>query len=294
MKIKNICLLIAGGIFAAGSLQAATLIEFNFDNPQTADDRTSYTDQSGNGHTVNFNRVSSKYNRYPFSTSHPELNGFDYSGRTRYHLGENQGTNGTVSNLGSINLNLGLKEFTMEGWVYLEDFALINNIAVGGTLWSIGAKVSNSGTNATSVFNLTYTSNGIVEGRFNAQSQGGGTIVFNTGIQLELNSWTHLAYVKHRSSVDIYINGSLVLTATDAVIARSLPETLSSISIASNIYGAFDDFRLSDKALLPSELGYHTPFTPEPIPEPSTTALLIFGVIAGSWKMMRRQRAGSL
>ncbi len=273
-----------GGLFAAGSLQAATLIEYNFDNPWTrkpteTTTATSYDDQSGNGHTVNFNRISNRYANNPFSVSRPDLDELDYSGRTRFTVD----TNGSVTGIASINLNT-TRTFTMEGWVNAESYAAYGSSSV---LWSIGASKNNTGGNATSVFSLSYTTDGTIQARF--YSQGVNSYTLNADVKLELNTWTHLAYVKKSNAIEIYVNGVLAGSySSSGTTDRTLPINLSSMYIASNIYGAFDDFRLSDRALLPSELGFHSPFTPEPVPEPSTTALLLFGV-AGGWMMARRR-----
>jgi len=281
MKQIKICLLMVGGLFTAGFLQGATLIEYNFDqrgtwNPTEITTASSYDDQSGNGHTVKFNRISDRYANYPFSASEPSLEGFDYSGRTRFAAD----TNGSVNGVGSITLN---RTFTLEGWVYAESYAQYGSSSI---LWSVNATKNNSGANATSTFSLSYTADGTIRARF--YSQGANAYNLDANVSLELNTWTHLAYVKKSNAIEIYVNGVLAGSySSSGTTDRALPKDLSSIVVASNIYGAFDDFRFSNTALSPENLGYHSPFTV--IPEPSTTALLFFGV-AGGWMMARRRQ----
>ena len=262
---------------AASAAQGATLIEYNFD---TQIDSESYADQSGNGYDLIFNRNVSISANYPFATSHPELAPVDRSGRTRY----NATTTGEVSGATSINLNT-TQTFTMEGWIYLEGFATISDSPQGGRLWAVA-----SSTGGTSRFALQYNSSGQIQATFNSRSQAGGTRTINTGVTLDLNEWVHLAYVKTASAVLIYMNGALIETYSEASITnRALPTSLDSISVASNIYGYFDDFRFSNTALSPEELGYYTPFTT--VPEPSTLALLA-GTLGTGVLLRRKKVAG--
>ncbi|HWL51867.1 MAG TPA: LamG-like jellyroll fold domain-containing protein [Chthoniobacteraceae bacterium] len=278
--MKKIRQLVACTLFATGPLHAATLIEYHFDSPESylfngSTPATRYDDQSGHHHAVEFNRVTTRLSDYPFATSRPDLNGLDYSARTKYGAAE---TVGRVQGLESINLNA-TNSFTMEGWIYLEE-------ASAGTLWDIRASVNNSGGAANSVFNLKYTADGTLTAVFNAQGKAAPALQATSTLQL--NAWTHIAYIKSDSTIKIYINGEEAGSLTHGDIARKLPITLSAITLAGNIQGRFDDFRLSDTALTPEELGYHAPFTP--VPEPSTTALLLLSVAAGGWRMVRRSR----
>ncbi len=259
---------------AANSLQAATLIQYNFDTQLSS---KSYADQSGNGRTVNFNRDVTKSSKYPFSLSHPALSGLDYSASTKY----NAATSGTVTNVSGINLSTN-NQFTMEGWVYLEGFANISG-AQGGTLWSIS-----SSTGGTSLFKLGYDSTGAVIASFNSQSQSVGTRNYTTSTTLSLNTWYHVAYVKTAVDIKIYVNGTLVDTFSESgVTSRALPAALSAIAIGGNIYGEFNDFRLSDTALTAGQLGYNTPFT---VPEPGLSLTLIGAGILGGFSLARRRR----
>ena len=177
MKKQLLSLLVAGSL-GAWTAQGATLIEFNFDERTvTPNSRTRFEDQSGNGRTVEFNRVISLVDDYPFEASHPELDGYDKSAV----MMPTAATQGTVENVSDINLRTN-NTFTMEGWIYLTGFANIGGSQVGGTLWSLS-----SSTGGTSVFSLYYTSDGTIYGAFNALSQSGGTRNFDTKFKLELN-----------------------------------------------------------------------------------------------------------
>ncbi|MCK9304256.1 MAG: LamG domain-containing protein [Bacteroidales bacterium] len=243
-------------------------ITYNFDEQETS---KSYLDQSGNDHTVKFNRAAGVRTNYPFATEHPsisgtvtnpvypELFGKDRSARTYY----NASTIGYVSSKENINLaDTGL--FTMEGWINLEGFAEPTAGApVGGTIWYMGSAGTAEGT---SVFALKYTAEGVVQGQFNALSQPGGTRTFTTEFTLSLNSWTHIAYVKASNRVRIYVNGELIYTFIESGISsRPMPINLTACHIAHNIKGRFNDFRLSNVELTPSQLGYFNPCTPVPL-----------------------------
>lgn len=257
MKIAIVPL--AAGLISLSSLHGATLIEYTFDTQTSS---TTYADVSGNGRSATFNRNVSTSTLYPFSTSYPSLQGIDLSAQTQY----NASTSGAVANISGINLNT-TQTFTLEGWVNLTGFASISGTPSGGTLWSM-----NSTTGGTSVFALKYTATGDVQASFNSLSQSGGTRTFDTGITLSLNTWTYLAYVKTPTGIIVYINGTAFNFSEAGITSRPLPTSLSSITIGSNIFGDFDDFRLSDAALSGSQLGYNAPFT---VPEPATLALMI-------------------
>lgn len=263
--------LASGFFFAAGG---ATLIQYNFDNPEHVGTVTYHEDISDNGHRVKFNRTVTAFSNYPFSTTHPELANLDKSGRTRYTAA----TQGTVENASSINLAT-TNVFTMEGWVFVEDFGKVGTTS--SYLWTLSSDVG-----GTSSFALGYDKDGFIFGTFNSQSQAVGTLVLNTNVKLELNAWSHLAYVKAANSVFIYLDGALIGTLTEpGVTSRSLPTALKSATIASNIYGQFDDLRLSDAALTPEQFGLHAPFTT--IPEPAA-ALLLIPTLAGFCLIKKR------
>lgn len=277
MNKKLLLFLIAGFALALAHVQAAVLIQYNFD--ERLPGNMSYADQSGNGYQINFNRTVAHNADYPFVSSHPGLSGHDFSGRTVY----NAATSGGAQNVSSINLNT-TKRFTMEGWINLEGYATISGNPSGGTLWNL-----TSSAGGTSQFALRYTAEGVVQLVWNSQSQSGGTRVRDVeDYVLPLNSWTHLAYVKDALDIKIYINGELMLTYIESgITSRTLPTELSTVTVGSNIYGKFDDFRLSDQALTPEELGFHTPFTA--IPEPATVGLFLLLGLTGVVCAKRRR-----
>lgn len=274
-KIRSL-LLIAGFSLGLTLAQAAVLIQYDFD--ERLPGNMSYADQSGNGHQLTFNRTVGRNADYPFVGSYPSLVDFDYSAQTTY----NADTVGTVANAGNINLDT-TRQFTMEGWINLAGYSTISGNAQGGVLWRL-----NGTAGGTSRFALLYNSAGEVQLQWNSKSQSGGMRTRTVeDYVLPLDTWTHLAFVKESAEVKIYINGELMLTYVEAgITSRTLPTELSSIVVAQNIYGRFDDFRLSDQALSPEELGFHTPFTA--IPEPATVSLLVLMGLTGGVYAKRR------
>lgn len=261
--------LASGFFFAAGG---ATLIQYNFDNPEHVGTVTYHEDISDNGHRVRFNRGTTTSTLYPFATSHPELANYDLSAGT-YH---NLDSSGAAENASTINLNI-TKAFTMEGWIYVEEFRADKT----PFLWKL-----TSDTNGSSNFALGYQADGTIYGLFNSQSQSGGARTITTTAKLELNTWAHLAYVKTTSSVQIYLNGTLVGSLTESgITSRSLPTALKNALVGVEVYGQFDDLRLSDAALTPAQFGLHAPFTT--IPEPAA-ALLLIPTLASFCLMKRR------
>lgn len=257
-------------------VQAVIWLQYNFDS-QTRDDARSYfVDQSGNNLTLRFNRFVQEHSDYPFVSSHPHLQGIDKSGRTTY--GSNATSGGVQGDFSYINLNQPngpddplRNSFTMQGWVKPTAF-------VEGTSSHLFSLSSNVG--GTSAFVLGYTDEGLVQARFYSRGGAGGDGEqwLITSHTLELNEWTHLAYIYDAATLRIYINGE---EAISSVRGRALPVELTTISIAGSINGNFDDFQLVGGALAPEELGYHHPFT---IPEPSTVAafsglLLLSGLL---------------
>ncbi len=278
MKYAPFLSLLGGSLLLAQGAHAATLIQYNFDQQLSA---TQYADQSGNGRTVTFNDTVGVNANYPFSTSHPELEHYDRSARTAY----NKAISGSVSGISTINLAT-TGQFTMEGWVYLEGFSNYGSPASdkAGTIWSVA-----SSDGGASRFALRYSTDGTVQATYNVKSQSGGTRTYDTGVQLELGVWTHLAYVKTGTQVIVYVNGVGHTFSESGITSRLLPATLSSISVGLDIYGRFDDFRFSDVALAPANLGYYTPFTA--VPEPSGVAMLLFtGALGGGFLARRRSK----
>ncbi len=101
-----------------------------------------------------------------------------------------------------------------------------------------------------------------------------------------------MAWVKRTNRVEIYVNGNLIYTFQESgITSRNLPTSLSGVVIGVNLYGYFDDFRLSDTALNPSELGYHQPFTT--IPEPSAAGLMMPAAVAMYGYLARRKKQAS-
>ncbi len=277
MKYAPFLSILGGALLFAQAARAATLIEYRFDDRLTP---SRIVDMSGNDHNASFNRDVSIHASYPFSTTFPELAPSDKSGRARY----NAQFSGAVTNVSTIDISAN-NQFTMEGWVYLEGFARYGSpqVTYGGTLWSIASEDG-----GTSRFALRYTNDGTVEATFNSKSQDGGQRTFNTGVQLALGVWTHIAYVKTTTAVQVYINGVGYNYSVPGITSRLLPAELSGITVAANIYGRFDDFRFSDVALAPEELGFYAPFTP--VPEPSGVAMLLMGGALGGGFLARRRK----
>lgn len=260
-------------------VQAVVWLQYDFDTETRDDSRSYFTDSSGNNLTLRFNRFVHESSDYPFVSSHPQLDGFDKSGRTSY--GATVTTGSVQGDFSFINFNQPngpddplRNRFTMQGWVKPTAFVEGTN----SHLFSLSSSVG-----GTSAFVLGYTDEGFVQARFYSRGGAGGDgeqwVV--TSYALELDEWTHLAYV-YDGSMRIYANGVEIASSSRG---RALPVELTSISMAGNINGNFDDFQLVGRALAPEELGYHHPFT---IPEPSTVAALSGLLLLGGLLWKRR------
>lgn len=272
MKTYQVPLILSFLAWFISPLQAVVWLQYDFDTQTRDESRSWFVDQSGNNLSLRFNRFVHERTDYPFASSHPELQEIDKSGYTAYG---STATSGSVQgDFSYINPNRPTPEstpnaFTMQGWVKPTSFT------TNSFLFSLS---SNNG--GTSAFELGYTDQGIVRGRFYSRGGAGGSGVqhLETTHTLELNEWTHLAYVYTAGTLYIYVNGDEVASSARG---RALPESLTAISLAGNINGYFDDFQIVGRALAAEELGYHQPFT---IPEPKTVAawmgiLLVGGLI---------------
>ena len=200
------------------------LLNFNGENNSTV-----FADSSSSNHTV------APYGNAKISTAQSKPSG----GSSGYFDGSSYIQSAVVN--ASNNLIL-FDDFTVEFWVYPDSDS---NFSSGYTLW----------------FGLSGGSGdylGIKDGSYVAQFGGTGEM-FWSGTP-SLSTWTHIALVRSRSTVTLYVNGTSLGNKINSTFW--LNDTSLNIQIgafASNFYtkGYIDDFRIvKGKAL------YTSNFTP--------------------------------
>ncbi len=122
---------------------------------------------------------------------------------------------GYISTPANTGFNLGSGDFTIEAWVY----QLANNtgyLNVGYYQTIIGQLDLGTGTNE--AFGVV-TYNGMPNGGIVNGTTGYGTV--QAASALTLNTWNHIAYVRHGSTFTLYVNGVAAATATSALAANT-------------------------------------------------------------------------
>jgi hypothetical protein len=229
------------GVSALAS--AKTLAQFNFDK---SDDGQTFADISGNGHDAFYNRPVKLQAGDPF-----DAEGADSQDKSVVEATNNDASV-TVAKLDkgeTIDLSVNNK-FTLEVWVNPSAYPSGKNVA---RVIQLQSKAGGT----TQVF-LGVDKEGKAIARVYAK--GAGTKSFRGDSPLPLNKWSHLALVYDRSDGILYVDGKEVARAH---AGRSMPKTLSSVTIGSHFLGALDDVRISDEALPADQLGLKKSFTGE-------------------------------
>lgn len=268
MKTPTFLSIVAALSLAAG-LQAATVIEYRFDSQTRPDGTYSlFGDSSGNGYDLKYNGlIAAAVGNFPFSNTYPQLAATDSSARNNTTNSVRSGVIQGITGATDWQTN---NSFTLEGWVNVYQIVTVSGTPQPGLLWALNG----GGGSDPSRFQLRYNADLTVSAWWFSKGISAQNTVLTSTQTISLNQWTHLAYVYDGSlkKLTLYINGAVAASQTG--LTTSLPATLNSNSAAGVSLGAnYDDFRLSNTALSPEELGYHAPFTP--VPEPSTAALLI-------------------
>jgi hypothetical protein len=222
---------------------AKTLAQYNFDK---SDDGQTFTDISGNGHDAFYNRPVKLQASDPF-----DAEGADSQDKSVVEA-TNTDSSVTVAKLDNgekIDLSAHNK-FTLEVWVNPSAYPSGQNVARVIQLQS-----KSGGT--TQVF-LGVDKEGKAIARVYAK--GAGTKSFRSDSPLPLKKWSHLALVYDGSNGILYVDGKEVAKEH---AGRSMPKTLSSVTIGSHFLGALDDVRISDEALPADQLGLKKSFTGE-------------------------------
>jgi len=217
-----------------------TLLEYRFDEPDS--DRLTYVDSSGNGRELRLYDEMEQMDDNPFAEQLPKLNGKDKS----IHNVRPKLTNDGADVIGAEAIRLDTNgEFTIEGWVRWEGGA-------GGLCRIHGPQL---------MLWLAWDSAGKVY-----ITCGKGRVV-DANAKLTANEWTHLAYVSKKDRFLVYVNGEEVAAGPlEAEEPGYLAERLTKVVLFEAdgaLIGGVDDFRLSDVALTPDQLGFHRPFTSE-------------------------------
>jgi len=230
--------------------EAAVLAQYTFDTatPSPPDGTpTTIPDVSGNSQDVTYNREVLLSGSDPFDG--PGSSGFTFI----------TATEGAAANPNGFDLNNGgVNQFTIEAWV-------------SPTQVDVNQSVIEMRVNfpSTSRFGLWIDETGVIKSRFysaafsgNAANPG-GTFMGTTPILA--NEWTHLAMVYNQGGdgfTRLYVNG---VEDASLFTPRGLQASLDQVLLASGGNGQFlgrmDDVRISDQALLPSELGSNGPLS---------------------------------
>lgn len=178
------------------------------------------------------------------------------------------GTGGAASTFGDTSLTP-TSSFAFEAWVK-------PGAAATGLLFANG-KLENNGIGLA-----------LVNGNLTVAQGGQGWIVSSTAVSTA--TWSHVAFAYDNGAVGLYLNGSLVHSATSSFIA--LPDSFSTwVQLGSeNIGGLIDDARIftfTSGSFDTSMLSYSA------VPEPSTYAAIFGAAVLGLAGWRKRRRAGA-
>jgi hypothetical protein len=232
------------GVLGLGSFASAgTIAQFNFD---TLEGGQTFTDISGNGRDLVFNRIVELQDANPFSDQSPDPN--DKSLVEKVNKGS-QVTSGRLEKVETVDLTKN-RSFTIEAWVNPSARNQGSDVA---RIIQFDSKAGGT----TNIF-LGINAEGKAVGRVYAK--GAGSSMFAGDAEVPLNKWTHLALAYDGKEATLYVNGK---EAARQRIGRSLPKSFSRVAVGSHFLGALDDVRISDEALAPEQLGLHKSFTGE-------------------------------
>lgn len=128
------------------------------------------------------------------------------------------------------------------------------------------------------------------DGTLSYQVSHMGVLDFGPLVELQLDEWQHVAYVKRPGEYSIYVDGDLVVNETLAAYLDGPYNFPGTGTIGDRTIGGdsgtfrgwIDEFRISDEALSPSQ------FLNAAIPEPGTLGLLLFGAAGLAWRRQRK------
>jgi hypothetical protein len=160
------------------------------------------------------------------------------------------------------SLKLGTSNFTIEGWVY----PTVNPGNDG--VFHLNTSILGSNTNGLAVGMVNDNGNG---NSWTIYSAGTGTK--SGGATISTNTWYHFALVRNGSALNLYVNGTSIISITDSTDYSTQDSLAIGGHYSSNyvMQGNLDEFRISNSAR------YTTNFTPSTTPfvNDANTLLLI-------------------
>ncbi|MCK5849531.1 MAG: LamG domain-containing protein [Kiritimatiellae bacterium] len=268
-----ICAVVAlSTILSGNTARAGTDLAYNF-NTYTNDGTYGYYEEiSGNGRTAKGNTQIDLGN-IQSKTADP----FNEADNLSVYFVIN-GTYIDAQNLGTLNL-ANTDTWTVEAWIVNMDYdrgyhqyAAVVQMA-GDQEIRLGlseTSENNDGTNCVPDVSFTYGTGQI------ASATGDSSDLVNVG------NWMHMAATYDGADLKLYVQGSCIATTALASIDVAVPDLVRIGRVDSpgdpygaiQFYGYIDDFRISDKALSASELGYHAALVPPP-PPPQGTLIIV-------------------
>ena len=258
---------------AAGVGHAATALLYNFDTSFEVDSVDAFTDWSGNGHDA--------WTNVPLGTGpffmtdddpfgQPDNKAIRANAKWRVYSPQNVGTiyDGTTN------------QWTVEAWL---KSASPNSPTNRACILGFGGPGGPD--NYVQSIRLGFVKN---PAELNTTS---ATVEFNDGTTVHAienldnrfpgERWRHVAATYNGTTLKLFLNAVEVGSATSGEAMLPLTRAALHADDVDQFWGNIDDFRFSDAALDPSQLGYHGA-----LPEPASAFVLLLGACA----VVRRRR----
>jgi len=245
-NISNLRLTKGSALYTANFTPSTTPLQISTNTSLLACANSTIRDQSSNAFSITTNGNAAASTMSPFSQG---IFGVSrQSGWSNYF----DGTGDYISFTNNSAFNPGNSDFCVEGWYNIS--SLSNNT----NLWGC-----DNGAGSVPKWNMYVESNGTLH--FDFTTSGGASLITTATGVISANQWTHIAVTRSGSLFNLFVNGSVVGTATSTLNLTGLTAAWT-IGYIGEAYGVMLNGYVSNFRYIKGRSIYTSSFTPSSNP----------------------------
>jgi hypothetical protein len=218
-----------------------------------------FLDSSNNNFTITRNGNATQGSFTPFSPT-GWSNYFDRSGDT-------------LQFADNANLEIGSGDFTIEAWVYLDQYSA----TYGGSFYGVGICGKDNETTRSYAFQISTSGTSAYTGLNAVLFTGASAVQTGVNYSFQLNQWYHIAFARQSGTIRFFVNGQLIGSGSNSTSTNNGSQPF--VVGAAGLYTGYEYFfpgYISNFRFVNGTAVYTASFTPSttPLTNIANTAVL--------------------